>query len=299
MTLYASIPMDFSAVETEAFYRLGHWALEEDLAPSGIDLTSECVLPADATGTAVIVARVAGVSAGLPAAEHVFTMVDPRLSFQRLVEDGARVEPGTRMGVATGRMRSILTAERTALNFIQRLSGVATLTRRYVDILADLPCKLLDTRKTTPGWRILEKYAVRCGGGHNHRMGLGDGILIKDNHLAAISTDLGAVTEAVRRARLKYGNQYPIEVEVDTLEQLDRALSVEPDVILLDNMRAADLKEAVRRRNAVAPRVLLEASGGVNLGTLRTIAETGVDRISVGALTHSAIALDIALDYVS
>src|SRR5271166_6284903 len=164
-------PMDFSAVETEAFHRLGHWALEEDLAPTGIDLTSDSVLPADATGTAVIVARLAGVSAGLPAAEHVFTMVDPRLSFQRLVEDGARIEPGTRMGVVTGRMRSILTGERTALNFIQRLSGVATLTRRYVDLLADLPCKLLDTRKTTPGWRVLEKYAVRCGGGHNHRMG--------------------------------------------------------------------------------------------------------------------------------
>jgi nicotinate-nucleotide pyrophosphorylase (carboxylating) len=153
--------------------------------------------------------------------------------------------------------------------------------------------------QTTPGWRILEKYAVRCGGGYNHRMGLGDGILIKDNHLAAIGGAPDAVIEAVHRTRLKYGNQYAIEVEVDTLEQFDRALSVEADIILLDNMSAANLKEAVRRRNAAAPRVLLEASGGVHLGNVRGLAETGVDRISVGAVTHSAVALDIALDYVS
>jgi nicotinate-nucleotide pyrophosphorylase (carboxylating) len=291
--------MDFSPVETEAFHRLANWALEEDLNPSGIDLTSDAVIPADATGTAMIVARAAGVSAGLPAAEQIFLMVDPRMSVQILIEDGTRVAPGARLAVVTGRMRSILVGERTALNFIQRLSGIATLTRRQVDVVADLPCKLLDTRKTTPGWRILEKYAVRCGGGHNHRMGLGDGILIKDNHLASISSDLDAVSEAVRRARLKFGNRYPIEVEVDTLAQFDRALTVEPEIILLDNMPPADLMEAVRRRNAAAPRVLLEASGGVNLSTLRTIAETGVDRISVGALTHSAVALDIALDYVS
>lgn len=236
---------------------------------------------------------------GLPAAEGVFGIVDPRLSIQPVVEDGQRVEPGARLAVVTGRMRSILTGERTALNFLQRLSGVATLTRRHVDLIADLPCKLFDTRKTTPGWRILEKYAVRCGGGFNHRMGLGDGVLIKDNHLAAIGSGPGVIDEAIRQARLKYGNRYPIEVEVDTLEQLDRALSAEPDIILLDNMPPRDLREAVRRRTAVAPRVLLEASGGVNLGSLRGIAETGVDRISVGALTHSAIALDIALDYVS
>ncbi len=291
--------MDFTAVETEAFTRLAGYALEEDLAPNGIDLTSDAVLPSALTGTAILVARVPGIVSGLPAAEGVFVMVDPRLSFQALVEDGQQVEPGTRLGVVTGRMRSLLTGERTALNFLQRLSGVATLTRRHVDRIADLPCRLLDTRKTTPGWRILEKYAVRCGGGFNHRMGLGDGILIKDNHLAALGSDPAVISEAVRRARLKYGNRYPIEVEVDTLEQLDRALAIEPDIVLLDNMTPDKLREAVRRRNSAAPRVLLEASGGINLDTLRAIAETGIDRISVGALTHSATALDIALDYVT
>jgi len=291
--------MDFTATETEAFTRLAGWALEEDLAPSGIDLTSDAVIPTEVTGTAILVSRVGGIISGLPAAEGVFAMVDPRLSFQQLLEDGHRAEHGTRLAVVTGRMRSILTGERTALNFVQRLSGVATLTRRYVDLVADLPCQLLDTRKTSPGWRVLEKYAVRCGGGQNHRMGLGDGVLIKDNHLATISSDSAAIPEAVRRARLKYGNRYPIEVEVDTLEQLDQALAVEPDIILLDNMGPDEMREALRRRSVIAPRVLLEASGGVNLGTLRAIAETGVDRISVGALTHSATALDIALDYVT
>ncbi len=297
--------MDFTAVETEAFTRLASWALEEDLAPSGVDLTSAAVIPTEINGTAVLVARSGGVIAGLPAAEGVFTMVDPRLSFQQLIEDGNRVESGARLAVVTGRMRSILTGERTALNFVQRLSGVATLTRRYADLIADLPCQLLDTRKTTPGWRILEKYAVRCGGGHNHRMGLGDGVLIKDNHLASLGSDLNTVTEAIHQARLKYGNRYPIEVEVDNLKQLDAALELchapqaGPDMILLDNMNPTDMREAVRRRNAVAAGVLLEASGGVNLATLRTLAETGVDRISVGALTHSAVALDIALDYVT
>ncbi len=291
--------MDFSAAETESFTRLAGWALQEDLAPSGTDLTSAAVIPPDVKGTAILVSRVAGIISGLPAAEGVFGMVDPRLSFQQLLEDGSRAEPGTRLAVVTGRVASILTGERAALNFVQRLSGVATLTRRYVDTLADLPCKLLDTRKTTPAWRVLEKYAVRCGGGHNHRMGLGDGVLIKDNHLATLGPDATAIPEAIRRARLKYGNHYPIEIEVDTLEQLDLALAAEPDIVLLDNMKPADLREAVRRRTAVAPRVLLEASGGVNLGTLRAIAESGVDRISVGALTHSAAALDIALDYVT
>jgi nicotinate-nucleotide pyrophosphorylase (carboxylating) len=289
---------EFSPVETEAFQRLAKWALEEDLAPRQVDLTSEAVIPPDTMGKAVLVARAAGVIAGLPAAQGVFAMVDPGLSFQRQVEDGAWVQQGTSLGIVQGRMRSILTGERTALNFTQHLSGIASLTRRYVELIANLPCKLLDTRKTTPGWRVLEKYAVRCGGGHNHRMGLGDGILIKDNHLAAIDHDVSAVAEAVRRARLKHSSHYLIEVEVDNLEQLDRALAVVPDVILLDNMRVADLQEAVRRRDATAPRVLLEASGGVNLSNLREIAETGVDRISVGAVTHSAISLDIALDYV-
>jgi nicotinate-nucleotide pyrophosphorylase (carboxylating) len=286
--------MTFTAAELANCDRLAKWALEEDLRATG-DLTSQALIPADLPGRAALVARAPGVIAGLPAAEHVFALVDPTVSFQTLVPDGTAVQPGTQLAVVSGPMGSILSAERTALNFVQRLSGVATQTRRYVDLVVDLPARVLDTRKTTPGWRLLEKYAVRMGGGYNHRMGLADGVLIKDNHIAAV----GSVAEAIRRARKQHGTTYPIEVEVDTLAQLDEALAAGPDIVLLDNMTTDQMREAVRRRNEAAPQVLLEASGGVNLNTLRAIAETGVDRISIGALTHSAVALDIALDYLS
>jgi nicotinate-nucleotide pyrophosphorylase (carboxylating) len=226
------------------------------------------------------------------------------VTFEPLLEDGARLKPGTALARVRGSMSTILSTERVILNFLQRLSGVASLTRRYVDVVADLPCRILDTRKTTPGWRLLEKYAVRCGGGHNHRMGLFDGVMLKDNHLAALGTPRsgqgkGTITEAVRAVRQKYAATVPLEVEVDTLEQLNEVLACGPDIVLLDNMTPENLREAVRRRNQVAPGVLLEASGGINLNTLRGIAETGVDRISIGALTHSAPALDIGLDYQS
>jgi nicotinate-nucleotide pyrophosphorylase (carboxylating) len=212
--------------------------------------------------------------------------------------DGQRGEKGTELARVSGGVRTLLAAERTALNFLQHLSGIATLTRRYVDAVAGLPVQILDTRKTTPGWRLLAKYAVRCGGGHNHRMGLHDGVLIKDNHLAPFGSGPDAITKAVQAARAKVGHTVPLEIEVDTLEQLDAALAVRPDIVLLDNMTLDQMREAVRRRNAVAPEVKLEASGGVNLESIRGIAETGVDSISVGALTHSAPALDIALDYL-
>jgi nicotinate-nucleotide pyrophosphorylase (carboxylating) len=289
--------MNFNPAEVEACTSLAERALDEDLGDGG-DLTCQALIPEDLAGKAVLVARSPGVLAGLPAAEIVFELVDPAVRFQPEIEDGSPVGPGTRLAVVSGPMRAILMGERTALNFLQRLSGVATQTRRYVDLVADLPCRILDTRKTTPGWRLLEKYAVRCGGGHNHRMGLNDGVLIKDNHLAALGTGPEVVAEAVRLARQKYGQTVPLEVEVDNLEQLDRALAAGPDVVLLDNMGPEHLREAVRRRNAVAPGVLLEASGGINFTTLRPIAQTGVDRISIGALTHSAVALDIALDYL-
>jgi nicotinate-nucleotide pyrophosphorylase (carboxylating) len=289
--------MGFTAAESEAFRRLATWALEEDLGTSG-DLTSRAIIPPDRVGQAVLVAREAGILAGLPAAQQTFALVDPDLHFQAERADGDRVGPGDRLATVSGRMRSILAGERTALNFLQRLSGVATLTRRHVDAVAGLPCQILDTRKTTPGWRLLEKYAVRCGGGTNHRMGLGDGILIKDNHLAALGGGLSAVGEAVRLARRQHPTGIPVEVEVDDLAQLDHALAARPDMVLLDNMTLDQLREAVRRRNAVAPNVLLEASGGVTLTSLRDIAATGVDRISIGALTHSARALDIGLDYL-
>jgi nicotinate-nucleotide pyrophosphorylase (carboxylating) len=288
--------MSFTPAEVDACRRLAQWALDEDLDGVG-DLTSAAVIPPDLPGQAVLVARAPGVLAGLPAAQVTFRLVDPELSFTPEVEDGADVDRGTRLAVVRGRMRSILTGERTALNFVQRLSGVATQTRRHVALVADLPVKVLDTRKTTPGWRLLEKYAVRRGGGHNHRTGLYDGVLIKDNHLAALGARPDAAAEAVRLARECYGTSVPLELEVDTLEQLNQALAARPDIVLLDNMSPEQMAEAVRRRDAAAPGVLLEASGGVSLATLRRVAESGVDRVSVGALTHSAVALDVALDY--
>jgi nicotinate-nucleotide pyrophosphorylase (carboxylating) len=292
----------FNHAETFACQRLVQLALDEDLDGQS-DLTSQSTIPADLRGQAVYVARGPGTLAGLPATGLVLEAVDAGLRFQPLVEDGTAVERGTRLATVSGPMRSLLTAERTSLNFLQRLSGVATQTRRYVDAVAGLRCQILDTRKTTPGWRLLEKYAVRCGGGHNHRMGLYDGILIKDNHLAALpSADRqGQIEAALRQARAAQaagGLARSIEIEVDDLEQFDAALAHGPNIILLDNMSPDTMREAVRRRDERAPSVQLEASGGITLQTLRTIAETGVDRISVGALTHSAVALDIALDYL-
>jgi nicotinate-nucleotide pyrophosphorylase (carboxylating) len=286
----------FTAAEADACRRLLDLALQEDLGANG-DLTSQAVIPPDLPGRAALVARSAGVIAGLPAAQHAFAIVDPQLSFQVMLADGSTVTAGAVLAVVSGSMRSILAGERTALNFLQRLSGVATATALYVKAAANPRCKILDTRKTTPGWRLLEKYAVRCGGGHNHRMGLGDGVLIKDNHLAAVGGGTEAVAAAVRLARQKYGDAYPLEIEVDDLIQLDAALAARPDIVLLDNMKLVQLREAVRRRNATAPGVQLEASGGVTLATIQGIAATGVDRVSVGALTHSAPALDIGLDY--
>jgi nicotinate-nucleotide pyrophosphorylase (carboxylating) len=303
----ASKQSGFSPEETEACQRLATLAVEEDLDAAG-DVTSQILIPAERIGTAVLTARQPGVLAGLPAAELTFALVDPTLLMESLRPDGSPVQAGDRLAVVSGRTRSILAGERTALNFVQRLSGIATLTRRYVDAVAGLPVQVLDTRKTTPGWRLLEKYAVRQGGGNNHRLGLYDGILIKDNHLAALAPPLspseaggdkgGAIAEAIRLVRAKHGTNLPLEIEVDTLTQLDAALQAQPDIVLLDNMPPSDLRQAVSRRNAAAPGVLLEASGGVTLETIRVIAESGVDRISVGALTHSAPALDIALDYI-
>jgi nicotinate-nucleotide pyrophosphorylase (carboxylating) len=283
--------------ELEACRHLVRLALREDLADSG-DVTSEAVIPATLPGRAAFVARGPGVVAGLTAAAEVCASVDPRLDFHPLFSDGARVAANDRLATLTGPMRGILAAERTALNFLQRMSGIASETCRYVDAVAGLPCRILDTRKTLPGWRLLDKYSVRAGGGHNHRLGLYDGILIKDNHLAALGTSfLDPVVRAVEMARAMYGNALPLEIEVDNFDQLERALACGPDMILLDNMDAVLLREAVARRDAKAPKVLLEASGGVTLATVRQLAESGVDCISIGALTHSVQALDIALDY--
>ena len=274
-------------------------ALAEDLGDAG-DVTSLSTIPADRRGRATYVVRTPGVVAGLPVIALVLAQLHADVTVTLHVADGTNAQRGTRLATVEGPLRAILTAERTALNFRQRLSGVATLTRKYVEAVAGLPVALLDTRKTTPGWRLLEKYAVGRGGGTNHRVGLYDGVLIKDNHLAGMPHPLTAVTDAIAAARTHPASRHlPIEVEVDTLDQLDEALAARPAIVLLDNMTNDQLRAAVARRNAVAPGVLLEASGGVNLVTVRGIAETGVERISVGAITHSATALDIALDYDS
>jgi nicotinate-nucleotide pyrophosphorylase (carboxylating) len=265
------------------------------MEPMNVHGGGERCLPAPGgVGSVRLVQRSAGVTAGLPAAAATFEMIDGSLHFEPQVADGILAQPGQVLATVSGSLRSILTAERVALNFLQRLSGVASLTRMYVDAVSGLPVVILDTRKTTPGWRLLEKYAVRQGGGTNHRMGLFDGVLIKDNHLAALHDDLVA---AVHRARQELRG-FPIECEVDTLEQLERLLPARPDIILLDNMSTDQLRAAVRLRDAKGPGIRLEASGGVNLTTVRAIAETGVDRISVGALTHSAVAQDIGLDFL-
>jgi nicotinate-nucleotide pyrophosphorylase (carboxylating) len=286
----------FNPAEMAACQRLVQWALAEDADAEG-DRTSLALIPDDLTGRGILVARSPGVLAGLPVVAVVVKSVDPRLTLRPRQSDGAALHAGDQVAVLSGPVRSLLRAERPLLNFLQHLSGIATLTRRYVDALAGLHTQILDTRKTLPGWRLLAKYAVRQGGGFNHRLGLSDGVLIKDNHLAALAGEPGAISRAVQTVRQRYGNSLPLEIEVETLTELDEALDCAPDIVLLDNMTLDELREAVTRRNLKALAVLLEASGGINLQTVRAIAETGVDRISVGALTHSAPALDIALDF--
>jgi len=287
----------FNIQETDACRRLIKLAIEEDLGTDG-DLTSRALIPPEQIGNAVFVSRGPGILAGVAAASLVFETVDPRVIFRPILRDRAEITAGSHIASVSGSLRSILTAERTALNFLQHLSGVATLTSRYVQAIAGLPCQVLDTRKTTPGWRLPEKYAVRCGGGHNHRMGLYDAILIKDNHIAAVRNRSDADFAVVKATIDLAYSSVPWMIEVENFDQLDSALSCGPQVILLDNMSLDDLHRAVARRNQKNPKVLLEASGGINLANVRAVAETGVDRISIGALTHSAPALDIALDYV-
>jgi nicotinate-nucleotide pyrophosphorylase (carboxylating) len=288
------VPEQFTTSEWIAAQRLIALALAEDMAGRG-DVTSLMTIPEAATGSADFIARSPGVIAGMELIGMVCQAVDQRLLCEKHIDDGTIVGQGHRLGVVTGPMRSLLAAERTALNFLQRLSGIATLTRQFVEAVGQRS-QVLDTRKTTPGWRLLEKYAVRCGGGHNHRIGLYDGILIKDNHLAALGGGPNAVRQAIAAAR-KLNPPLPVEIEVDIWELFLAALQAKPDIILLDNMNAALMAKCVAQRNVDAAAVKLEASGGVTLQTIQTIAATGVDRISVGALTHSASALDIALDY--
>ena len=288
--------LQFGEAERLAASQLIELALAEDLGEAG-DLTCGALIAESETASVAVVARQAGLLAGAPVAKAVFAAVDPQVTWEERTCDGSRLEPGSVIATVSGPLRALLTGERTALNFLTHLSGVATLTRRFVDAAAGTKAKILDTRKTLPGYRALEKYAVRAGGGTNHRSGLHDGVLIKDNHLAAWSKSGRSIAAAVAESRRHARGGLPIEVEVDTLEQLRDALAGGPDLVLLDNMNLATLRQAAAERDAVAPQVLLEASGGVTLETVRAIAETGVERISVGAITHSAIAVDIALDW--
>ncbi len=262
-------------------------ALAEDIG-SG-DITSKLTIPETLQGQAVIEAREDLIVCGIEIAQEVFAAVEPTLRFEICLCDGERAPSGAILARVTGSMRGILAAERTALNFMQRLSGIATLTQKYVQQIAGTSAKLVDTRKTLPGWRVLDKYAVATGGGTNHRIGLYDGILIKDNHIAAA----GSLTHAVRTAKSGAPKHLRVQVEVESLTQAKAALEAGADSLLLDNQTPQSLKEIC---TALRDQIELEASGGVTLANIRTIAETGVHRISVGALTHSAVAVDIALE---
>jgi nicotinate-nucleotide pyrophosphorylase (carboxylating) len=278
----------------EEVRRVVQAALAEDISTG--DATTLATVPENAVAQASIVGREPMTVAGLGVAEAVFVELSPQIKVARLAQDGDRVEAPARLLTVEGPTQAILTAERVALNFLQRLCGIATLTARFVDAVRGTKAEILDTRKTTPGLRHFEKYAVACGGGRNHRFGLFDMILIKDNHLAALRNEApNAVAAAIRRAREKFP-ALQVEVEADTLEQVRQAAEAGADIILLDNMGPDGLREAV---DIVAGRSKTEASGGVRMDTVRAIAETGVDFVSVGALTHSARAVDIGLDFES
>lgn len=269
--------------------RLVRAALDEDRGRG--DVTTAATVPPGLGGRARLLAKAPGLVAGLPVAREVYRQVDPEVDFEARVEDGDRLGPGDLIAAATGAFASLLVAERTALNFLQRLSGIATLTARYVDAVEGTGARIVDTRKTTPGWRGIEKAAVRAGGGGNHRTGLFDAYLVKENHVAAA----GGIAEALAAVARANRDGLPVEIEVRSMEELDRALESphSPDRVLLDNFEPRALGEAVRRARKRRAGVLLEASGNVDLTTVRAIAETGVDWISVGALTHSAPAFDL------
>lgn len=265
-------------------------ALKEDLGRDG-DVTTRYFIPRETRLNARVVSREAGVICGLEIAASAFKACEPRARVTILARDGARVRPGRAVMTVSGG-RGLLTAERTALNFLQRMSGVATLTRRYADRVRGTRAKVLDTRKTLPGWRALDKYAVACGGGLNHRLGLYDAAMVKDNHYEGRSLEAGVARLRRERPTL------PLIIECDTKAQVTRALALKPDVVLLDNMRGTRLKREIRRIRAAAPRVKIEVSGGVRIEEIRALAKLGPDRISIGRLTHSAPALDLGLDLV-
>jgi nicotinate-nucleotide pyrophosphorylase (carboxylating) len=278
--------IDWNSVLAKQVPILIQRALDEDAGDRG-DVTTLATIPADLQYTGTMLAKAQGVIAGLVVAQQSFLQVDPTVEFTPLVADGTQVSPGTQIAKVSGKARALLTGERIALNFLQRMSGIATSTSHYVAAVAGTRARILDTRKTVPGLRLLDKWAVVLGGGHNHRIGLYDMAMIKDNHIAAA----GGISAAVERVRARWGHQLPVEVEVGNLEQLAEALTLDVDQIMLDNMTLAMMSEAVK---LTAGRIPLEASGNVSLETVAAIAATGVDYISVGKLTHSVEALDIS-----
>ncbi|UCD90069.1 MAG: carboxylating nicotinate-nucleotide diphosphorylase [Desulfobacterales bacterium] len=261
-------------------------ALQEDIGPG--DITTENLIVPNLDGMGVVIAKEPLILAGLDVAEQVFKKFDPRIRFKPLFKDGDTVNDAEVIVEMEGKLCALLKGERTALNFLQRLSGIATCVRSYADELVDKAVRLVDTRKTTPGWRVLEKYAVRMGGAHNHRMGLYDGVLIKDNHIIAY----GGIRKAVARIRTRVSHLVKIEVEVSDLQQVEEAIDAGADVVMLDNMNVSQIKSAVKLING---RAVVEVSGGVTKNRLKALADTGVDIISVGALTHSARCVDISM----
>lgn len=283
--------MKMELLKTSQVKQLISQALAEDLGWG--DITTESLISETQQGKASIVVKSRGVTAGIEIAKQVFLKVDRRLKMDILIQDGTKVKPGDVIARIEGKTSSILKAERVALNFLQHLSGIASQTASYVESVKDLPVQIKDTRKTTPGLRILEKYAVQVGGGKNHRMHLGDDILIKDNHLAALSKEGLSIKEIVARARQNASRKTKIEIEVKTKKEAVEAVEAGADIIMLDNMSLEDMRQSVQ---LIKGRALIEASGGINLEKTRAVAETGVDFISIGALTHSTRALDISLE---
>lgn len=282
---------------TNSAITLARMSLNEDLRDVG-DVTCLATIPSSLNATVQVVSRESGIVSGLPIIPIVLREFSEEVDVVVSVNDGAKIQRGTVLASLTGAVRTLLTAERTILNFLTHLSGIASRTAQYVDAIAGTKACILDTRKTLPGYRALQKYAVRCGGGTNHRMGLYDGVLIKDNHLAARGDSACAAAVADARHYMNSsGRNSAIEIEVDTLEQLLDALKEKPEIVLLDNMPPETLIKAVALRNQYCPATLLEASGGINLPNVRRVAETGVERISVGALTHSSPALDLGFDW--
>ena len=300
-------PQTINADLVDDLNHLVRLAIREDLGRS-IDLTTLAIVPDACPARAAIVARKPGVAAGIDLIDLIIQEMDAPITVEPMVGDSQDIIPGQTLAILVGDSRSLLTCERTILNFLGRLCGIASWTHMFCERLEGTEARLYDTRKTTPGWRRLEKYAVRCGGGHTHRMGLYDAILIKDNHLACRASSSGkllntgeAVEEAkafIKSGAVRFSEPPIIEIEIDRIGQLDDALDARPDIVLLDNMTIDELREAVLVRNVHAPSVELEASGGVSLETIARIAKTGVDRISVGSLTHSAVNLDLGLDWL-